>query len=165
MNPRRAIVVGLIAAALAPAAAARPVACDVLLNVTDQSPEGVAVRARPAGRVLAVLKAEDRWVQVHATGQSGAWAIIDRADTYDDTVAPAFQGRGYVQLPKLGIEELNQQGAVLASPSDAAPAVIKLTRTDSPPGAEVIGCSGRFLHVRVGHVTGWTRDYCTDACG
>ncbi len=164
MNLHWAIAAGLVAAALAPAAVARPTACDVLLNVTDQSPQGVAVRARPAGRVLAVLKAEDRWVQVHATGQSGAWVIVDRADTYDETNAEPFRGRGYVQLSKLGIEELNQQGGVLVAPSDAAPALVTLTSTDSPPAA-VLGCAGTFLHVRVGRVTGWTRDYCTDACG
>ncbi len=165
MNLHRAVVAGLVAAALAPAAAASPTACDVLLNVTDQSPQGVTVLARPAGRVLAVLKAEDRWMQVHVTGQSGAWAIVDRATTYDEANSAPFRGRGYIQLSKLGIEELNRQGGVLAAPFDAAPTLIKLTRTDNPPSAEVIGCSGRFLHVRVGQVSGWTRDYCTDACG
>jgi hypothetical protein len=163
MNLHWAIAVSLVAAAQPPAALARPTACDVLLNVTDQSPQGVAVRARPAGRVLAVLKAEDRWMQVHVTGQSGAWVIVDRATTYDETNAAPFRGRGYIQLSKLGIEELNQQGGVLAAPSDAAHALMQLT--GNPPSAEVLGCSGRFLHVRVGQVSGWTRDYCTDACG
>jgi len=84
-------------------------------------PAGLNVRASPAGAVIAALKAKDRWVEVHVTGQSGAWARIDLATFISEDHAegtPVFKGVGWVAFSKLGINEIDQIATVYNAPSD-----------------------------------------------
>ncbi|MFI4936725.1 MAG: hypothetical protein ACHP7N_19145 [Caulobacterales bacterium] len=159
-----AALVGQIAAAADPPLRA----CDVRLNVTDQDPAGLNVRAAPAGAVIGALKAKGAWVQVHVTGQAGEWARIDGATLYDDALAdgerPMFKGAGFVAFSKLGIEELKPNAQILAGPSDDARRLLAIPNEDESllPPALVLGCSGAFLQVRVQGVVGWTRGFCAN---
>jgi hypothetical protein len=158
----------ILAATLASAACnAQTLACDVKLNVTDQDPAGLNVRASPGGAVVTALKAKNRWVQVHVSGQSGEWARIDRATfiSEDNAAGTAiFHGVGWVAFSKLGIEELNQQAAILAAPKDDAQTMLKIAEEDEAnvPKAEVLGCDGTYLKVRVRGLVGWTQNYCSN---
>jgi hypothetical protein len=158
----------LASALLGAGASAQTVACDVRLNVTDQDPAGLNVRASPGGAIVTALKAKGRWVQVHVTGQSGEWARIDDAkDIRDETgqpEKPLFNGGGWVAFSKLGIEELNSVAFIRDAPADDARTLLKIQEGDEAklPHATVLGCSGDFLKVRVGAVIGWTRDYCSN---
>jgi hypothetical protein len=159
----------LVLAAVLPGAisSAQTVACDVKLNVTDQDPAGLNVRASPGGAVVTALKARNRWVQVQVTGQSGAWARIDRATFISEDNAGGtaiFRGVGWVAFSKLGIEELNQQAVILAEPKDSAQTVLKISEGDEAkvPKADVLGCDGPYLRVRVKGLVGWTQDYCSN---
>ena len=164
----RAFVASILAPALAASSAsAQTVACDVKLNITDQDPAGLNVRASPAGAVVTALKAKDRWVQVHVTAQSGVWARIDNATFISEDNAggtPIFQRVGWVAFSKLGIEELNQQALILAAPNDDAKVLLKISEGDEAkvPKAEVLGCDGTFLKVRVSGLVGWTQNYCSN---
>jgi hypothetical protein len=160
-----ALVIALLATAAA--AKAETVACDVKLNITDQDPAGLNVRASPGGSVITALKAKDRWVQVHVTGQNGAWARIDNATFISEDNAggtPIFQRVGWVAFSKLGIEELNQQALILAAPNDDAKVLLKISEGDEAkaPKAEVLGCDGTFLKVRVSGLVGWTQNFCSN---
>jgi hypothetical protein len=164
---RRLVALVLAAALQGTLASAQTVACDVKLNVTDQDPAGLNVRASPGGAIVTALKAEGRWVQVHLTGQNGEWARIDDAKEIDDETGggekPLFEGTGYVAFSKLGTDAgLHLQ--VRAAPSAAARLLLDLSVTDEGrlPTPGVLGCSGDFLKVRVGAVVGWTRDYCSN---
>ena len=146
---------------------AQTVACDVQLNVTDQDPAGLNVRASPGGAIVTALKAKGRWVQVRVTGQSGEWARIDRATFISEDNAGGtaiFRGVGWVALSKLGIEELNQQALILAEPKDGARTLLKISEGDEAnvPRAEVLGCDGLYLKVRVKGLVGWTQNYCSN---
>jgi len=142
-------------------------ACDVKLNVTDQDQAGLNVRATPDGAVLTALKARNRWVQAHVTGADGAWARIDRATFISEDNAGGtaiFHGVGWVAFSKLGIEELNQQAVILAEPKDDARTVLRIAGDDEAkvPKAEVLGCEGLYLKVRVKGVIGWTQNFCSN---
>jgi hypothetical protein len=148
------------------AAQAQIIACDVKLNVTDQDPAGLNVRASPGGAVVAALKAKDRWVQVHVTGQSGAWARIDRATFISEDNpggAQIFRGVGWVAFSKLGIEALNEQASIYAAPAADAEVLLTMPHTDGPAvPSETLGCDGTFLKLKVSGVTGWTRSFCSN---
>jgi SH3-like domain-containing protein len=168
LRVRTALGVAAVLMGARAAGAETPIqACDVKLNVTDQDPAGLNVRAMPAGAVVTALKAKNRWVQVRVTGAEGAWARIDRAtfiseDNSGGTVI--FHGVGWVAFSKLGIEELNQQAVILAEPRDGARTVLKLAADDEAnvPKAEVLGCDGTYLKVRVKGVVGWTQHFCSN---
>jgi hypothetical protein len=164
---RRAAAAGFACALAAGGAHAQTAVCAVNLNVTDQDPAGLNVRAAPAGAIIGALKAKGEWVRVRVTGQSGAWARIDAAllITEDHAEGRSILHRaGYVAFSKLGIEYLIPHGALLASPAEGAQTLLKFAGDDeaTTPRAEVLGCDGLFLKVRVGAVVGWTRDYCTN---
>jgi|GEM_PF-1032774 len=169
LGSRSCLTVALVVATMLPAAvsSAQTVACDVKLNVTDQDPAGLNVRASPGGAVVTALKARNRWVQVQVTGQSGEWARIDRATFISEDNAGGtaiFRGLGWVAFSKLGIEELNQQALILAEPKDGARTVLKISEGDEAnvPKAEVLGCDGLYLKVRVKGLVGWTQNYCSN---
>ena len=161
-----ATTLALALAALSAVAHAQVVACDVKLNITDQDPAGLNVRASPGGAVVAALKAKDRWVQVHVTGQSGAWARIDRATFISEDNAggtPIFKGVGWVAFSKLGIEELNEQASIRAAPAQGAHVLLTMPHTDGPAvPAEALGCDATFLKVKVSGVVGWTQSFCSN---
>ncbi len=167
MNARRTTVLALIAAlaAATPAVAAERT-CDVRLNVTDQDPAGLNVRATPGGAVVGALKAKGRWVQVHAVSQDGDWIRIDGATLIDDVLPdgekPLEPGRGWAHVSKLGVEGFQAGAEIAAAPAAGAKVVLRLgADADSVPG-QVLGCSGDWLQVRVKGVTGWTRGYCAN---
>jgi hypothetical protein len=163
----RWIATGVAAAMLAGSAVAQTVACDAQLNITDQDPAGLNVRASPGGAVVTALKARNRWVQVHVTGQSGEWARIDRATFISEDDAGGtdiFRSVGWVAFSKLGIEELNQQASILAEPKDGARTLLQISEEDESkvPKAEVLACAGLYLKVRVKGLVGWTLNYCSN---
>ncbi|MEJ0064236.1 MAG: hypothetical protein WDM85_01515 [Caulobacteraceae bacterium] len=163
-----AAALALAAAVQGTTACAQTVACDVKLNVTDQDPAGLNVRASPGGAVVTALKAKGRWVQVHVTGQSGAWAQIDDATEIDDETGggekPLFKAAGWVAFGKLGFEEFNSPAVIRDAPAEGARALLRIEEGDEArrPHGTVLGCSGEFLKVRVGAIVGWTRDYCSN---
>ena len=142
--------------------------CDAKLNVTDQDPAGLNVRASPGGAVVTALKAKNRWVQVHVTGQSGDWARIDRATEIDDETGggekPLFSATGWVAISKLGFEELNSPSLIRDAPSEGARTLLRIEEGDESkrPHPALLGCSGDFLKVRLGAIVGWTREYCSN---
>jgi SH3-like domain-containing protein len=166
----------LIAAALAAllsssvAAAQTPIrACDAELNVTDQDPAGLNVRASPAGAVISTLKARGRWVRVEVTGQDGAWARIKsatlEADENDNQSGDRlFKGVGWVAFSKLGVEEFDSRARFRAAPSEQAKLVLSLeSYGDKTESAEaILGCDGDWLQVRIKGVVGWTNSWCTN---
>ncbi len=159
-----------LAAAVLPgahAAAAQTVACDVQLNITDQDPAGLNVRASPGGAVVTALKAKDRWVQVQVTGQSGTWARISKATFLSEENAGGtviWRGAGWVAFSKLGIEELNPNSVIHAGPSEGARALLTINEADESkiPKADALGCEGTWLKVRVKDLVGWTQNFCSD---
>jgi hypothetical protein len=169
---RRAAVLLLVGLALAPisatAAAAPPVrACDVLLNVTDPDPAGLNVRATPGGAVVGVLKAKGDWVRAHVTGDAGDWLRIDGAVLYDDALPNGekslFHGEGWAHVSKLGFETLNPRAEVRGAPGSSGPVIFTAPAEEEKiPKAQVLGCDGPFVKVRIGGVVGWTRDFCSN---
>ena len=165
----RTIILVVALGLVATQADAQTTACDIKLNVTDPDPAGLNVRASPDGAVIGALKAKDRWVQAHVTGDAGAWASIDHATLIqDETGGPdvtVFHGHGFVAFSKLGIETLNEGAAVLAAPAPDAKVLIKFPNDKDAselPKAEALGCDGSFLKVRVSGVVGWTQQFCSN---
>src|SRR5580704_1131751 len=97
------IAIALAAAILAGSVTAHAeiVACDAALDVADQDPAGLNVRATPDGAIIGKLKARGRWVEVEVTGQDGGWARIKsatlQADENDNNVEKLmWKGTGWV---------------------------------------------------------------------
>jgi len=179
------VVVSAFAGTAARSAAAKPAtakaastarlagetACDVTLDVDDPDPKGMNVRAapgKPPGAVIAVLKPDGDWTEVHATGQSGDWLRIDLASTVDDDapegMRDVFKGNGWVHVSGLGVSELmTGEGTVLrAGPSDSAKALRKISYDNEPKHTRILGCSGKFLKIDADGLVAWTRLYCTN---
>ena len=164
------LAVGLLMALCVPGPAAQAQeggGCDVKLNVTDQDPAGLNVRAAPGGAVIARLKAKGQWVETHVTGQAGTWARIDKATLIpddQDQVRDLFTGAGYVAFSKLGFETLSPSSEILAAPRVGARRLLKLANTDdvAMQKTAVLGCSGEFIQIRVRGIVGWTRSFCSN---
>lgn len=158
-------------ASAAPSTAAT-VACDVILNVDDPDPKGLNVRAEPDamhGKVIAVLKPDGDWTQVHVVGQRGSWLRIDHAETIDDSAEngerSVFQGDGWVHVSKLGISELYVgDGTVVRDrPAADGAAMLRLDSADKEPKKTTVrGCEGSYIRIDFDGKTGWTRDWCTN---
>ncbi|HLY79729.1 MAG TPA: hypothetical protein VKQ70_10170, partial [Caulobacteraceae bacterium] len=111
---RRLVLAAATAACLSSTAGAATVACDVAVDVADQDPAGLNVRASPGGAIVTAVKARGRWVEVEVTGQDGAWARIKTAkleadendNTRDDLL---WKGVGWVAFSKLGVEEFDSR--------------------------------------------------------
>jgi hypothetical protein len=145
--------------------------CDVRLDVHDPDPKGMNVRAapgKPPGAVIAVLKPDGEWTEVHVVAQSGDWLRIDGAQTVDDGapdgMRPVFKGAGWVHVSGLGISELmTGEGTMLrAAPSDSAKLLKQIGPDDEPRHTKILGCSGPFIHVDADGMQAWTRQYCTN---
>ncbi len=165
----RVLAVLTLAGALQGAvASAQTVACDIKLNVTDQDPAGLNVRATPGGAIVTALKAKGRWVQVHVTGQSGEWARIDDArEIRDETGQPEkllFKGAGWVAFSKLGVEDFDSRARLFAAPNEKAKVVLSLEGSGdaTAPAESILGCDGDWLRLRVMGVVGWTNAWCTN---
>lgn len=142
-------------------------ACDVRLNVADQDPAGLNVRAAPGGAVIATLKARNAWVETHVVGQAGDWMRIDRAVLIDDDAPNGektlFHGNGFVHVSKLAFEVLNPGAALRAQPGEAGPPLWRAPQDeDRVPKAQLLGCHGAYVQVRVAQVVGWTRQFCSN---
>jgi len=169
MTTRLMTVAAVAAMLLADGATAAPAirACDVKLNVADQDPNGLNVRATPGGAIIGTLKAKDLWVQLHVTGSSGAWAAIDSATLITEDHAegrPIKPSHGFVAFSKLAINELNQQATIYAAPSQDSKVLLAISEADEAnlPHADVLDCDGPFLKVRVNGIVGWTAGYCSN---
>jgi hypothetical protein len=144
--------------------------CDVVLNVTDQDPGGLNVRGAPsleANAVIGVLKARGKWVQVHVVSQLGDWVYIDGATLYDDDLADGEArlpgGKGWVRTSKLGFEAFNVGAVIRAAPDERSARMISYgAEGDDTPHAQVIGCSGQYIQVRIGRFRGWTNAFCSN---
>lgn len=156
----------------APAVPVATTTCDVILNVDDPDPKGLNVRAAPnarTGKVIAVLKPDGEWTQVHVTGQSGDWLQIDHAETIDDDAEngerSVFKGEGWVHVSKLGISELYVgEGTVIRDrPARDGAVLLKLNSEDKEPKAtQVLGCDGSYLKINFDGKVGWTHEWCTN---
>jgi hypothetical protein len=143
--------------------------CDVELNVTDPDPRGLNVRASPGttARVVSVLKPEYEWITVHVVARQGDWMRIDRAIGIDDATESGervvFSGDGWVHVRMLGVSDLFVGGSATLRqrPDPASPIVLRL-RNDDTQATQVLGCSGRHLHVRHGKQIGWIDRWCTN---
>jgi hypothetical protein len=170
----------LVAAANVPAPAASAaattpvstVACDVVLNVDDPDPNGLNVRNAPdarTGKVVAVLKPDGDWTEVHVVGQRGNWLQIDRADTIDDNAdngeRAVFRGRGWVHVSKLGISELHVgEGTVVRDrPAPKGAVLLRIDNDDQEPkSTRVLGCDASYIKIEFDGRIGWTREWCTN---
>ncbi len=157
------------AALLATAAGANTVACNVAVNIADQDPAGLNVRASPGGPIITAVKAKGRWVRVEVTGQEGAWARIKtarlEADENDNTSDKLlWMGKGWVAFSKLGVEEFDSRARFHAEPSEQAKVVMSLEGSGeaTAPAEAILGCDGDWLRVRVKGVVGWTKAWCTN---
>jgi SH3-like domain-containing protein len=164
-----ALAVATAAAFLSTAAGAATVACNVAVNITDQDPAGLNVRAGPGGPIITAVKAKGRWVRVEVTGQDGAWARIrtarleaDENDNPSDELL--WKGLGWVAFSKLGVEEFDSRARFRAAPNEQAKVVLSLEGEGeaTAPAEAILGCDGQWLKVRVKGVVGWTRTWCTN---
>jgi hypothetical protein len=154
---------------LSTAAGANPIACDVAVNIADQDPAGLNVRASPGGPIVTAVKAKGRWVRVEVTGQDGAWARIKtarlEADEVDNTSDELlWKGVGWVAFSKLGVEEFDSRARFHAAPSEQAKVVLSLEGSGdaTAPAEAILGCDGDWLQVRVKGVVGWTKVWCAN---
>lgn len=140
--------------------------CDVALNVTDKDPAGLNVRgdASATAPVLTALKPQGEWIQVHVTGQQGAWYRIDRAvavtDEEDSGERVLFEGTGWVHGGKVGDVDLNP-GAKVFGDLDKPPFLIAPLDGAAPPFT-VIGCMDRYLLIDINGRAGFTDGYCAN---
>lgn len=164
----RQLILGAAALGWASAATAQTVACNLELNITDQDPAGLNVRASPDGAILTAVKAKGRWVQVEVTGQNGAWARIKSAVFFSDESAGGtllWKGVGWVAFSKLGIDHFDSRTRLREAPNDQAKVLLSLESYDEEtmPNAEaILDCDGYWLKARVKGVVGWTDYYCSN---
>ena len=167
---RKVVFAGAVAAIfLSTAAVAETATCNMAVNIVDQDPAGLNVRASPGGAIVTAVKAKGRWVRVEVTGQDGAWARIKTATLEaDENDNPSDQllwkGAGWVAFSKLGVEEFDSRARFFAAPNEQAKVVLSLEGYgDKTASAEaILGCDGDWLHVRVKGVVGWTHVWCTN---
>jgi hypothetical protein len=166
----------LVAAALAYAngAMAEITPCRATLDIADQDPAGLNVRASPGGAIVTKVKAQGRWVEVDVTGQAkdasgGAWARIDTArleadenDNPDEKVL--WKGVGWVAFSKLGVSEFDSRARFHAAPNAQAKLVLSLeSYVDRTEDAQaILGCDGDWLQVKIKGIVGWTDTWCTN---
>ena len=167
---RKSVLVAAMAAAfLSTTARAGAVTCNVAVNITDQDPAGLNVRASPAGAIITAVKAKGRWVRVEVTGQDGAWARIktarleaDENDNVSDQLL--WKGVGWVAFSKLGVEEFDSRSRFHAAPNEQSKLVLSLEGygEKTAPAEAILGCDGDWLLVRVKGVVGWTHAWCAN---
>jgi len=171
----RALILGAAALAWANGAAAATMPCSGTLDIADQDPAGLNVRASPGGPVITALKARGRWVEVEVTGQAigpsgGVWARITKAtmqaDENDnvDNAGVIWKGAGWVAFSKLGVSEFDSRARFYAAPSSKSKLVLSLESYHDQgvdPDA-ILGCDGDWLKVKIKGVVGWTDTWCTN---
>jgi SH3-like domain-containing protein len=167
MRPRQ-LILAAAALACASSATAQTAACNLDLNITDQDPAGLNVRASPGGAVLTSVKAKGLWVQVEVTGQSGAWARIKSATrlSEDDPGGTLVgTGVGWVAFSKGGIDHLDERTRLRDAPNDQGKLLLTLEGYDDstmPRAEALLGCDGDWLKLKVKGATGWTQNFCSN---
>jgi hypothetical protein len=163
----RQLILAAVALACANGASAAVTPCSATLDIADQDPAGLNVRASPGGPILTAVKARGRWVEVDVTGQDGAWARIDTArleadenDNPDERVL--WKGAGWVAFSKLGVSEFDSRARFYAAPDEHAKLVLSLeSYGDKTEDAQaILGCEGDWLEVRIKGLVGWTHQWC-----
>jgi hypothetical protein len=171
----RGLILGAAALAYANGAVAEVTPCSATLDIADQDPAGLNVRASPGGPIITALKAKGRWVEVEVTGQAigpsgGAWARIKsatmQADENDnvDHAGVIWTGAGWVAFSKLGVSEFDSRARFYATPSKKAKLVLSLEsyHDEGVDPEAILGCDGDWLKVKIKGVTGWTDTWCTN---
>lgn len=134
--------------------------CDATVDVTDTDPAGTHVRSEPGGKVIATLKISgDGWIEAHLVAQLGDWYEIDAASLVDSVSGTLFHGKGYMHKSMLGVSGLQNGATFYIDPDGKRPLVSHLAG-DQP--VVLLGCRGKFLKVKAGKYTGWTREACTN---
>ena len=166
----RSLILGAAALAWANGAAAEITPCSATLDIADQDPAGLNVRASPGGPVIHALKARGRWVEVEVSGQSGAWAHITaatmQADENDnvDNAGPIWKGDGWVAFSRLGVSEFDSRARFYAAPSERSRLVLSLEsyHDEGVDPDAILGCDHDWLKVKIKGVVGWTHQWCTN---
>ena len=165
----RHLILAAAALGCANAATAAVTPCRAALDVTDQDPAGLNVRAAPGGPVIAKVKAQGRWVEVSVTGQDGAWARIEsarmEADENDNSTDKLlWKGSGWVAFSKLGVSEFDSRSRFYAAPNEHSKMVLSLEsyHDEGVDPEAILGCQGDWLQVRIKGVVGWTHEWCTN---
>ncbi|HEX3407225.1 MAG TPA: hypothetical protein VHS81_08310 [Caulobacteraceae bacterium] len=165
----RGLILAIAALAYASGALAEVKRCNATLDIADQDPAGLNVRASPGGPIITAVKAQGRWVEVDVTGQDGAWARIDTArleadenDNPDEKVL--WKGVGWVAFSKLGVSEFDSRARFRAEPNEHGKLVLSLeSYVDKTEDAQaILGCDGDWLKVRIKGLDGWTHEWCTN---
>jgi SH3-like domain-containing protein len=161
------MLAAVVLAAVASAAGAAERACDVDINVMDQDPKGMNVRATPNGAVTGALRARGQWIQLHVVAQDGEWMRFDNAVLYDDKFAdgegPIKPDHGWAHVSKLGVESFAANAEIRLAPDQASRVLANAgANPDAQPRPVVLACTGEWLQVRWKGVTGWTRDACAN---
>ncbi len=144
--------------------------CDVDLNVMDKDPKGLNVRATPQvlpNNVRTRIPHAD-WTRVHVVGMSGDWYQISNYQSFndngtDDDEPNDLPGshRGWVHKSMLGDVDAFHGALMYAAPSARGKPIYHFPADEMHIDA-VLGCKGKFLHVRYKGTTGWLRDVCTN---
>ena len=171
----RRLILAAAALAYAHGATAATTPCSATLDIADQDPAGLNVRASPGGPIITALKAQGRWVEVEVTGQAidpsgGAWARIKsatlQADENDnvDHAGVIWKGAGWVAFSKLGVSEFDSRSRFYAAPSKTAKLVLSLEsyHDEGVDPDAILGCDGDWLKVKIKGVVGWTDTWCTN---
>jgi hypothetical protein len=170
----RDLVLAAATLAWAGGACAEVTPCRAHLDIADQDPAGLNVRASPGGPVIAKVKAQGRWVEVDATGQAAgpsgaAWARIAEArmeaDENDQTTDQRlWKGVGWVAFSKLEVSEFDSRARFHAEPNARSKVVLSLENIiDAAVNADaLLGCDGDWLKVRIKGIVGWTDTWCTN---
>ena len=158
------LLTALASPALAAAAASH---CDIALDVTDYDPKGLNVRSAPDAKsnVVAVLKQQGDWVEVHVTGQSGQWYAIDEATVYDNNLPTGekivFKGHGFVHGSKIGGSGLGGGTLVYDRPDEKTGKPIKWD-DEYDDDVKVLACSGTWAKVQAKKAIVWSNAVCTN---
>jgi hypothetical protein len=154
-----------LANAAPPATASTPAtACSITVDVTDEDPKGVNVRATPGGKVIAALVNSADWIEVHVTAQTGDWYEIDRANQIDNENTGGdivlWHGRGYVHKSVVGVSGLIF-GADIYADHDMKSRKL-FANVDGDQRTDLLGCWKDFYKVHIKQGTGWTKEVCTN---
>ena len=170
----RRLILAAAALAWASGAIAETTPCSGKLDIADQDPAGLNVRASPDGPVIAKLKARGRWVEVTVTGQApgpsgAAWARITaarmEADENDQTTDQRlWKGVGWVAFSKLEVSEFDSRDRFFAAPNEHSKLVLSLEKhIDEGVNADaLLSCDHDWLQVRIQGIVGWTHTWCTN---
>jgi SH3-like domain-containing protein len=138
------------------------VACKGSVYTVDPDPKGTNVRVAPDKKapVLQMIPYDYEGTEVDLAGCSDDWVLISRAQ--GTTSEFEFYGKGWVYASLLAVRAARPTGrpVPLYSKPDTGSSVIKMLAPDTE--GRVVGCKGRWMHVRIGNQVGWLApgDHC-----